>query len=296
MLFKVVFLTSRPSFLILTPICVFLGYSAALNNQYTIDSLLLTLILIGALCAHISVNMLNEYHDFRSGLDANTIKTPFSGGSGALPAYPDMAPFVLMIGLMTLLITVLIGLYFISVRGMQLLPIGLVGVILILTYTQWLNRYPLICLIAPGTGFGLLMVVGTHLVLTGQLSPLTWLLSFVPFFLVNNLLLLNQYPDIAADSSVGRNTFPIAFGIHRSNLVYLLSTLCTCLLIIISIFNGAFPVLAAIALVPMVLAFYSIYGALKYGSELADFPQYLASNVAATLLTPLLLGISIIIA
>ena len=160
MQFKVVLLTSRPSFLVLTPICVFLGYSAALYNHYAIDYLLLTLILIGALCAHISVNMLNEYHDFRSGLDAKTIKTPFSGGSGALPANPDMAPFILMLGLVTLSITVLIGFYFISVRGLQLLPIGLVGVILILTYTQWLNRYPLICLIAPGAGFGLLMVIG----------------------------------------------------------------------------------------------------------------------------------------
>ena len=116
----------------------------------------------------------------------------------------------------------------------------------------------------------------------------------MPFFLVNNLLLLNQYPDIAADSSVGRNTFPIAFGIHKSNLVYLFFTLCTYLLILISIINGTIPVLASISLTPMLLSLYSFYGVLKHAAELADFPHYLASNVAATLLTPLLLGISII--
>ncbi len=41
------------------------------------------LALLGAFLAHISVNTLNEYFDFKSGLDLETIKTPFSGGSGA---------------------------------------------------------------------------------------------------------------------------------------------------------------------------------------------------------------------
>jgi hypothetical protein len=49
------------------------------------------LIFIGALFAHISVNTLNEYFDFKSGLDLTANKTPFSGGSGALPNTPDVA-------------------------------------------------------------------------------------------------------------------------------------------------------------------------------------------------------------
>jgi len=43
------------------------------------------LALLGAFLAHVSVNTLNEYYDFKSGLDLETIRTPFSGGSGALP-------------------------------------------------------------------------------------------------------------------------------------------------------------------------------------------------------------------
>ena len=46
----------------------------------------LILALAGGLLAHISVNALNEYLDFTSGLDLTTLRTPFSGGSGTLPA------------------------------------------------------------------------------------------------------------------------------------------------------------------------------------------------------------------
>jgi 1,4-dihydroxy-2-naphthoate octaprenyltransferase len=204
--------TMRPSFLVLTLACVFLGFCTSFATGTTINSTLLALIFIGAMSAHISVNMLNEYHDFKSGLDFKTKKKPFSGGSGALPNNPKIANAVLFFGLLALFITIAIGIYFITTIGGAILPIGLVGLVLIVTYTRWLNRMPLLYLIAPGLGFGLLMVVGTHIVLTFEYSQLVWLISLIPFFLINNLLLLNQYPDMEADASVGRNTF---FSIWR---------------------------------------------------------------------------------
>ncbi len=117
---------------------------------------------MGAMSAHISVNMLNEYHDFKSGLDFKTKKTPFCGGSGALPNNPEIANLVLLFGLLALFITLAIGIYFITIIGTTILPIGLLGFVIIVTYTQWLNRMPLLCLIAPGLGFGLLMFVGSQ--------------------------------------------------------------------------------------------------------------------------------------
>ena len=44
--------------------------------------------------------------------------------------------------------------------------------------------------------------------------------SLVPFFLVSNLLLLNQFPDVAADRSVGRDNFPIAVGTEKSAAIF----------------------------------------------------------------------------
>lgn len=292
---KTVFQSMRPSFLVLSPVCVFLGLATSLTAGVAIDSLLFFLILIAAISAHISVNTFNEYFDFKSGLDLITKKTNFSGGSGALPSHPEMAKVILNVGLLSLNVTVIIGVYLILEQGIQILPIGIVGVVLIITYTQWLNRSPFLCLIAPGLGFGVLMVAGTHVLLTGEHSQLPWLISLVPFFLINNLLLLNQYPDIKADASVGRNTFPISFGAKKSNVVYMLFFMTAYSLILLYIIKGVIPSLSIIALLPMIFSLYALNGAIKYSSDIGDFPQYLAANVAATLLTPLFLGISIFI-
>jgi 1,4-dihydroxy-2-naphthoate octaprenyltransferase len=291
---KIVLRTCRPTFLILTPVCVFLGLSTSLTAGSPINVVLVLLVLIGAISAHISVNTLNEYHDYKSGLDLKTEKTPFSGGSGALADSPEMAGLVLTVGLAALLVTVVIGIHLVHELGIQIMPIGIMGVILIVTYTQWLNRFPFLCLIAPGLGFGVLMVVGTHVILTGGHSQLPWMVSVAPFFLINNLLLLNQYPDMEADASVGRNTFPIAYGLKISNLVYAFFMLTAYAFIMLMIARGFLPSLSIIALIPVALSAFSLFGAIKYSAGIGLIPSYMAANAAAAILTPLLLGVSII--
>lgn len=291
---KAVIQTTRPPFLILTPACIFLGFSIAITSGSDFSIMDFLLVLFGATSAHISVNTLNEYFDFKSGLDFHTDKTAFSGGSGALPAHPEAASLVLATGLASLALTMTIGGYFLTMHGTNILPIGFAGLLLIATYTQWLNRLPLLCLIAPGLGFGLLMVIGTNMILNSTDSEQPWLLALIPFFLVNNILLLNQYPDLQADKKSGRKTFPIAFGIKVSNAVYALFVAAAYSLIAFSIATGAVSILGLIALAPLLLSLFALLGAIKYTSRIGEHPQHLAANVAAGILTPALLGISII--
>jgi len=295
MYLKSIITSFRPSFLVLTPICIFLGISTSQDFETPVDILSIVLILIGALSAHICVNTLNEYFDFKSGLDLKTNKTKFSGGSGAIPENPDAAGAVLVAGISSLVITIGIGIYFILEVGLLILPIGLVGVFLLVAYTPWINRSPLFGLIASGLGFGVLMVVGTHIVLTGSYSHMPLLVSLVPFFLVNNLLLLNQYPDIEADASVGRKTFPIVFGVQMSNYIYAFFVFMCFFLILVLILLEEIPALSIIALIPIILSLFALGGGMKYLSDIGEHPEYLGANVAATLLTPLLLGVSIIL-
>jgi len=285
----------RVPFLVLAPVCVFLGMSTVVANQASVNLLVLMLALLGAFLAHISVNTLNEYFDFTSGLDFETIKTPFSGGSGALPQNPEMVGAVLATGIASSIALFMIGSYFVWQFGAGIVPIGITGLLIIATYTGWINKHPFICLIAPGLGFGFLMVAGTQFVLQGQYAPLSWFVAVIPFFLVNNLLLLNQYPDITADANAGRNHFPIAYGVKRSTMVYGLFVFATIAAIVAGVLTGNFPMLSLIALLPMPLAFFSLYGAVKHGEKIGNFPQYLGANVAVTILTTLLLGISLVI-
>lgn len=291
---KTVIRTIRIPFLILTPACVFLGASTVLARHEAPDLSLLSLALLGALLAHISVNTLNEYFDFTSGLDLETLRTPFSGGSGALPDNPEMAKSVLLLAALSTVALILIGVYFIWQRGAAIIPIGITGILLITSYTGWINKHPIVCLIAPGTGFGILMVVGTQFVLEGNFSTLSWLVASVPFFLINNLLLLNQYPDIEADRAAGRKHFPIAYGIRHSNIIYGIFAGATVAVITGGVLSEQLPALSLIALLPMPLSLLALAGATRYGNTIGRHPGYLAANVAATVLTISLLAISLV--
>lgn len=209
--------TLRPPFLLLTPACISVGLATASRlPDATIAAADVALVLGGALAAHASVNVLNEWHDARSGLDAHTRRTPFSGGSGALQARPDARPWALALGLWLLLLTAGAGLALLARQGPALLPIGLAGLALVVAYTPWLTHHPWLCLLAPGLGIGPLMVVGTQLALTGRHSATAWLASLVPGLLASGLLLLNQFPDVEADRQVGRRHLPLLWGRPRA--------------------------------------------------------------------------------
>lgn len=285
----------RIPFLGLTPVCVFLGMSVTAANQENVSVPILVLTLLGALLAHISANTLNEYYDFKSGLDFTTTRSRFSGGSGMLPRNPELAHIVFSVSIVSLISVVVIGGFFVWKYGLAIVPIGIIGLALVVAYTERVNKYPLLCLVAPGIGFGFLMVVGTQFVLVGRYESLSWIVALVPFFLVNNLLLLNQYPDIQADARVGRYHFPIAYGTKNSNAVYAVFLLAAITVIVASILTGYLPRLSLIALLPMPLALFALKGAIQYGENIGKHPQYLGSNVAVAVLTPLLLGISIIV-
>lgn len=283
---------SRAPFLILAPVCVALGWASAVQAGAAIDYLNLVLILIGAVSAHVAVNALNEYDDFTSGLDQQTQRTPFSGGSGTLPAHPELAPRAKYLGLGALLLTILIGCLLIPQGGPGLLLLGAMGVLIIYTYTRWLNRLPWLCLIAPGLGFGLLMVLGTHLVLRGQLDAIAWQVALIPFFLTNNLLLLNQFPDIEADRTVGRRTLPIAYGPNFALGIYGLFGILTYLWISVAAVAGWWPHTTLLALIAAPLPLAALWGMNRRPEQLH---LWLGLNVLSVLLTPALLALALLL-
>ncbi len=285
----------RVPFLILTPACVVLGLGTALWTKGSVDWWYFTLAMIGAVASHISVNSFNEYLDFRTGLDFRTQRTPFSGGSGTLPQHPEMAGTALWTALISMIITAGIGIYFVYVWGWKLLPLGIAGVILLYAYTKWLVYNPWLCLIAPGLGFGTLMVTGTHFVLTGEYSWTAFLASFIQFFLVSNLLFLNQFPDIEADRSVGKKHFPVLLGGKKSSLIYGFFLLMTYVVIAGGVAVKLFPVTALLGLITLALAVPAFIGANKYHDNIPKLIPFMGFNVIINIVTPVLVAIGMMI-
>ncbi len=291
----VIFGPFRLPFLILTPACVMLGVATAAWSGSTINLYYLVLAFIGAISAHISVNVLNEYHDFKSGLDFKTTPTLFSGGSGTLPKNPEEAHFALITGIITLAITALIGMYFLYARGLWLLPLGAVGLIVIVTYTELITRNSFLCLVAPGLGFGPLMVMGTDFVLTGSYSWTSFVASLVPFFLVSDLLLLNQFPDVEADKWVGRRHLPIIIGRKASAKIYKVFLTATYMSVIFGYVAGALPLEGFLALASVFLAVPTVRGVSRYADDIPRLIPYMGRNVIINVITPILLAIGLFI-
>lgn len=291
----VVLQTMRGPFLTLALACVFLGWSLFATLGLETNAGVLFAIVLAAVLAHVSVNMLNEYADLKSGLDLNTVRTPFSGGSGALPGAPHLASSVLLGGLAALVFVIGLGLYLIQLRGLVLLPLGMLGLLLVATYTPWINRFPGLCLVAPGLGFGFAIVLGTYLALGGVLNAKVIWASMAIFFAVNNLLLLNQLPDLDADRGAGRRHWAIAYGVDSAVLVYGVFALASAASVAVGVFWAKLPYAALIALVLLPLPIKSYLGARRFGAELSQQPVHLATNVMYATGLPLLLAISLLL-
>ena len=283
----------RIPFLVLAPACVAVGAGTAFWQVHHIEWFQVLLVLVGAVASHISVNVFNEYFDFTSGLDARTDRTPFSGGSGMLQAHPEMGRSTLALALCAMAVATGIGLYFVLIRGWQLLPLGIVGLCLLMTYTIWLARNPFLCLIAPGLGFGVLTVMGTHFALTGSYSWTAFMASLVPTFLVSDLLLLNQFPDVEADRSIGRRHFPITIGRRSSALLYGALLLLAYVSIVAGAILGVLPPFSLIALVTIFLAWKAYRGAYVNAENVPALIPSMGLNVIVNLAAPLLLAVGL---
>jgi 1,4-dihydroxy-2-naphthoate octaprenyltransferase len=287
---------ARAPFLILTPACMILGYASTAWSSGHVSFRRFLLALIGGVAAHISVNAFNEFSDFKTGLDFKTERTPFSGGSGTLQKEPSLSRWALGMAVAGLGITSIIGLYFAVIVGWALLPLGILGIFIIIAYTGWLTRNPYSCLVAPGIGFGPLMVIGTAFVLTGRYSVTAAIVSLVPFFLVSNLLLLNQFPDSGPDRTIGRRHFPIAIGRRKSSVIYGTFLSLSYLSIAGGVAIGRLPAPCLMGLLTIVLAVPTFIDAYRHAEAPGNLVPAMGMNVLINLLTPALVALGLLAA
>ncbi|MFO7954153.1 prenyltransferase [Thioalkalivibrio sp.] len=292
---RTVIRASRPSFLLLTPLCVMLGAGTAVAAGEDLDSWRLVLILVGALMAHAAVNLFNEYDDFRSGLDLQTRRTPFSGGSGALPAQPAAASSVRIAAWASLVIVVGIGLLLVVAAGPGLLALGLPGLVLILAYSGWITRSPLPCLVAPGLGVALI-VPGTHYALVGSFAIEAFLAALIPLFLGSALLLLNQFPDVEADRQAQRRHLPIVLGRRRAADIFGLLVAASYVSLALSVLAGRLPIGAAAGLLSLPVGLLVASRVRRHATNAAALVPWMGGNVATLLVTLALVGTGLLLA
>lgn len=290
---KLIFLESRPQFLILALVLAFLGTSIALFEG-SFNPLYAVLAAIGLVLAHASVNIINDYFDYRSGIDLKTKRTPFSGGSGLLPENRMSSRQALRLGLICLGTAALIGLYFCIAVGWELLPLLLVAAFCVLAYSPIILKLPWPEW-APGIGLGVLPVMGAYFVQTGSYTLNTLFVSIPSGLLVHNLLLLNEFPDIEADKHGGRKTLPITIGPRKASYVYSVLLLFTFLWIAICLGMGIMPAFCGLVLLLIPLVGKTARDSLKYVYH-DKLETAMKNNVIIVLVTQFLIGAGYVLA
>ena len=292
---KEYFLETRPQFLVLSPVLVILGMGIALYNG-AFNTLYFLLSLLGLTLLHISVNTLNDYSDFKTGIDIKAKRTPFSGGSGFLPSGQLTASSVLKLGLGAFILAVPIGVYFLFIHGFTLLPVFVLGAIFVLLYTSHITKLGLgLSEISAGLGLGTLPVFGTFLIINGVFSWEALYASIPSGFLVCNLLLLNEFPDVEADKVGQRKTLPIVLGLKKAAMIYSVLTIMVYIWIAAGVIFKLMPVWCLLAILTLPIGLKAIKGAMTF-KKIEELLPAQGANVMVILLTQLLLGIGYILA
>ncbi len=136
-------------------------------------------------------------------------------------------------------------------------------------------------------------MTGTDFVLTGRYSFTAFTASLIPFFLVNDLLLLNQFPDAEADRSVGRRHLPILIGKKTSSHVYTAFLALAYLSIILGVALRLLPKWSMLGLLTISLAIPAAHRAMRYAEETDKLMPALVMNVLINLLTPLCMALGL---
>ncbi|MFH1763003.1 MAG: prenyltransferase [Gemmatimonadota bacterium] len=284
---------ARAPFLLLPVTLVICGAGAA-AYEGTVHWVPTLLALVGLVAVHIAVNALNEWSDMRRGIDLNTVRTPFSGGSGTLPEGKAPVEAALRLGLFFALVGLAIGIWFYFQIGPSFLPFLLFGAVFVMGYTDALARMG-IGEVAAGLGLGGMAVSGVAMVQEGMLGGVALAASVPAFLMTFNLLLLNEFPDEAADREGGRRNLVLMFGRRAAALIYALAALLVPVWIVGAVVSGIFPMWALLGALPSVLLVKPLKWALGDTTTEVPIPA-LGANVTWNLATNALLGIGLLAA
>jgi 1,4-dihydroxy-2-naphthoate polyprenyltransferase len=191
----------------------------------------------------IGKNAINEYVDYLSGVDRFVTadkRTPFSGGKKTIIDGKLTLKENLVIGIITVALGCLIGLFIVIAREFTVLWFGLAGVFFALFYSlpPFQFAYRGFGELAVGFTFGPLITTGTYLVQTGSISPLVIIASLPLGFIIANVLWINQYPDYEADLQGGKMNGVVRLGKKKGVSVYaVLFGLAYLFLLVLAVFS-----------------------------------------------------------
>jgi len=243
----------RLKFLLASVIAVSLGLVVSWNITNEFNVLHAALTMIGVISLHASVDLLNDYWDFKRGIDTNTQRTGMSGGTGVLPEELLKPSQVYKAGIGFLIFGGVVGGFFVFTFGITIAIILSFAILSIYFYSTKLVNWGLaeVFVAIKGT----MIVLGTFYIQTNQILEVPIFAGIVVGVLSATVLFITSFPDHDADKQKGRRTLVILFGKEKASVAYWGFPVIVYSIIFILVVTEYFPVYTLLTLfaIPLVI-------------------------------------------
>jgi len=283
----------RVRFLLASVIAVSVGLALNWKQNSSIDPLDAILTFAGVLALHASVDLLNDFWDFKRGIDTKTNRTKMSGGTGVLPEGLLKPSSVYRAGIGFLIIGAVLGSYFVITDG---ITIGIILGFAILSIYFYSTK-----IVNSGLGEffvavkGSMIVIGAYFIQSGQITIESILGGIVVGVLSSLVLFITSFPDHDADKSQGRKTLVIMVGKEKAAKLFWIFPLVSYFIIIIGVSANLFPILSLITFLSIPLMIKSGLGLRKNFDSIENLVPFMSSTLMFSRITGALFVVSILI-
>ena len=246
----------------------------------------------GIMCLHISVDLLNDYSDFKRGIDINTKRTRYSGGTGVIPENLINPRLIYCVGVVFLILGGLTGLYFVTIKGIVILILLSFAIISIYFYSTNIVNAGL------GELFvaikGCMIVMGSYYIQSDTIDLTSVFVGIIIGLLSAVVLLVTSFPDYEPDKKSGRRTLVILSGKQNSIKIFAGLIMVTSGMIIGGAIFNVIPLYSTIGLLSIPFAVKAIYK-LKRFNDPSQLVSSMANSIIYSRICGLLLALSFII-
>lgn len=293
-MFSVWFRVIRIRFLLASVIAVSTGLAINWHLNHTFIPLDAGLTFAGVLALHASVDLFNDYWDYKRGIDTTTKRTKMSGGTGVLPEGLLNPSSVYRAGIGFLILGSVIGFYFVIMDGITIAIILGFAILSIYFYSTKIVDSGLSEFFVALKGT--LIVIGTNFIQSNQITMESILGGIVIGVLSSLVLFIASFPDYDADKSKGRKTLVIVAGKKNAAALFWIFPIISYFIICVGIFIDIFPILSLITLTSTPLLIKAGFGLKKHFNSIEDLIPSMSSTLMYSRITGVLFVLSFLAA
>jgi len=268
----------RIRFLLASAVAVSVGLSLHWWQSGTLDAGHALLTAAGVMALHASVDLLNDYWDFRRGIDTLTKRTKMSGGTGVLPEGLLDPSSVYRAGIGFMVAGAAVGAYFVAVSGWVVAVLLGFAMASIYFYSTRVvdSGMAEVFVAAKGT----VIVMGTHFIQSDLLTAESAMAGIAVGVLSSLVLFVASFPDHDADKAKGRKTLVIVAGRRRAAKLYWIFPAASYAAILLGVLAGMFPAACVITLLALPLAIQAGLGLGRSYGETEGLVPYMTKTLS----------------